>query len=420
MAKNSDPWGLPDLRGLGNTSLIGIWDPNQMTKTYNKTTGALIDQQNAGFGLYSSRPSYSKTRIQKIPGTSTPWRPPTAYSRYVYIQDTWQTADYTGPIWNTKTALKTVEFINSLNTAGAKVTIPNAYFMHNTASPGVDNPDVGNAVTRAEVECLLKLKDQKFDAGTFLAEAMKTASHLAHTAVDLYGTFVAMKHGEWNKLLNILSKRSPLHRRKVTVGKTAAQYWLEYNYAWKPLIGEVYGLYELLRERVSPALLLHANRTIRVDTEGANIGSPTYGIRYEAQAKLRRQVTVRLTAELEASAIRYLARAGLINPLAVAWEVVPYSFVVDWAVPVGNVLQALDATNGLRFVGGSRTIRSRLDSYVRFSSKTGSTQEGRAEVHKFDLKRTVYGSFPRPALYAKSPFSTSHLASAIALVRQLF
>jgi hypothetical protein len=47
----------------------------------------------------------------------------------------------------------------------------------------------------------------------------------------------------------------------------------------------------------------------------------------------------RLIAELyeELSLQRSL---GLVNPLEIAWEVVPYSFVVDWFLPVGSYIAA--------------------------------------------------------------------------------
>lgn len=36
------------------------------------------------------------------------------------------------------------------------------------------------------------------------------------------------------------------------------------------------------------------------------------------------------------------AKVGLTNPLSVAWELIPFSFVVDWFLPIGKYLDALD------------------------------------------------------------------------------
>jgi hypothetical protein len=45
------------------------------------------------------------------------------------------------------------------------------------------------------------------------------------------------------------------------------------------------------------------------------------------------------------------------NPLEWAWELIPFSFVVDWAFPIGDWLGALDAMTGVNSTIGTVTTK---------------------------------------------------------------
>jgi len=48
-------------------------------------------------------------------------------------------------------------------------------------------------------------------------------------------------------------------------------------------------------------------------------------------------------------------RMGLINPATIAWELIPWSFVLDWFVPVGKFLSNFSGSAGMTFTDSSRT-----------------------------------------------------------------
>jgi hypothetical protein len=55
-----------------------------------------------------------------------------------------------------------------------------------------------------------------------------------------------------------------------------------------------------------------------------------------------------------------LSSLGLTNPLNVAWELVPFSFVVDWFIPIGDFFNGLIPPQGISNVSGSLTTKLRI------------------------------------------------------------
>jgi hypothetical protein len=140
---------------------------------------------------------------------------------------------------------------------------------------------------------------------------------------------------------------------------------------------------------------------------------------------------------MENSINRTLASLGLTNLASVGWEVMPYSFVIDWAVPVGNWLNLQDADTGLEYVQGcvSSTIRQEQRgasfeglnglSYPdpNWSITSGSSSDIRQKAFRF--RRYVYyeapnAFFPRLRNPHSGEAKNTRLTSAIALITGAF
>jgi hypothetical protein len=123
----------------------------------------------------------------------------------------------------------------------------------------------------------------------------------------------------------------------------------------------------------------------------------------------------------------FLAQTGFTNPINLAWEVVPYSFVVDWFIPIGPWLETLNAWQGLVFRDGYITtfVRQNTTSTLAWSGKLGPTSTGvrsggMSREYVF-LQRGKLTTFPAgrfPSL--KNPFSVDHILNGLALLRTAF
>jgi hypothetical protein len=139
-----------------------------------------------------------------------------------------------------------------------------------------------------------------------------------------------------------------------------------------------------------------------------------YGLRYKIDSHLK----------------AFLAQTGFTNPLNLVWEVLPYSFVVDWFLPVGAYLEALGSFDGLEFVDGFKVTftRQRYIGIVNFSG-TYAPYSSWQRVHTYGtyrrdrikLDREKLTSFPRPDIPRfKNPLSVVHALNGLALLRTAF
>ena len=271
-------------------------------------------------------------------------------------------------------------------------------------------PDLSN---RLIAECMRKVADRKVNYGESLAESRKTLTHLAKTSSSLFRAILALRKGNFRRFASALG----ISKKRFWTGKTVSERWLEYQYAWLPLMSDIYDTSELLSEGLTRnGQLLSATRVI-TDSRPYESSSGWTVLRGTAKASYR----CKLFYRLDNPSIDALSRLGLINPLEVAWAVVPFSFVIDWVIPIGTLLEAYSATLGLSFVDGCISMKGEiLASGVHDKPNYAYYLDGsrfRWIMDHVGFQRVTCTATPLP--YFKSPFSTTHLASAVALARQL-
>lgn len=112
------------------------------------------------------------------------------------------------------------------------------------------------------------------------------------------------------------------------------------------------------------------------------------------------------------------SRLGLTNPASIAWELVPFSFVVDWFGTVGEFLASWTDFDGLEFIQPMTTImwKSSVDDYQKYLmpwdppvSKT---------IERFELKRTTGIAGPSILVRSYKPLSASRGLTAASLLVQ--
>lgn len=266
-----------------------------------------------------------------------------------------------------------------------------------------------NCESESITKALLRLNEEKVQIGTALAEAKQTLDMLAGATLTAGRALLAFKHGEFSRGFSIITgKNSPSFRRE------QANRWLQFQYGWKPLASDVYGAYNALIEDVAKPLLISASARSHHEWEGRA---------YDADAGFKILARTKLTGRLIDPYAQMMQSWGLINPLSVAWEVVPWSFAIDWFIPVGNTLAALTASAGLGYESGFTTFRGQGQWEWVGKAQPWETLEspGSYRVEMFKSTRFVHSHFPLARLYAdRNPFRGTRAPNALALLMNLF
>ena len=287
-------------------------------------------------------------------------------------------------------------------------------YLPNLAAAPVPPADL---LAQAQTEMLVKLADRKVHLGNALAESGKTVRMIASRTLSVLGAYRALRRGNFRAAataLGISQKRG--------FRKSASDQWLEWQYGWKPLLSDIYGGAELLQKgfRDKPVVRV-ARKVSRSSTQSGPVANPDY----------KGVCTVSVIAigfyKVNDEFSTQLSSLGLINPLEIAWELTPWSFVVDWFLPIGDWLTALTASTGMDFIDGCFSIKARGD-FLRENIPLSVPPAGALNVRRdlrvynkaFAFQRIPFSGAPSGQLYMKSPFkSETRIYNAIALIEQL-
>ncbi|DAD51312.1 maturation protein [ssRNA phage Gephyllon.4_22] len=282
---------------------------------------------------------------------------------------------------------------------------------------GVPNLVDGNTRNRLITECINKVADRKMELGNFLATGGKTASEIAHTLLRVLQAYRAARTGN----ARALGKALGLGTLSLSgTSKDAAKLWLEHRYGWLPLLSDLYDLSGVLKKGLGDkAPILHATRNLSDRYPWNPIGNQGYA---DMSGMMLVNNRCKLWYVLDDITLFRLSQLELVNPLEIAWELLPYSFVIDWVLPIGNVLAAWTGTWGLSFLDGC--ITSRAEGYAGGFHKHGMSGWDFSgipsfwSIDQFGMRRENL-NYAVPGLYVKSPFSWIHAANALALLRNL-
>jgi len=208
-----------------------------------------------------------------------------------------------------------------------------------------------------------------------------------------------------------------------------------------------FGVLPLLQDAYSAGTVLaklNLDETDRVKVKAVETGTSSavkttpissYGtiLGYDT-VELTRKVKVSYVLEydIQNGVLNALQGLGLVNPAEIAWEVLPWSFVVDWFIPIGNYINSLTADAGLSFRTGTKVVtttdtwkvtrRWTLERPTNPVNGSHSILGGGEASRTTETKvRTVLTTAPTPRLPRfKNPVTAYHLVEAISLLFQRF
>lgn len=264
--------------------------------------------------------------------------------------------------------------------------------------------------------------------GAFIAEGRESYGMIARRATGLYRSYKALRRGQFKKFLKELSvdpKRK--HRNKVrAAAHEASGLWLEYWFGWSPAVNDMFNAIEQLNRSPNPERLSASSGMklpfLHRSAGGSNARRDQYGT-----GKLFWKTGA--TCVLSNPDQALLASLGLINPLSIAWEVVPFSFVVDWFTQFGNVLDAKTDFLGIQLVDAYRTSIQKTVWYHDTWNNAGGMPPADRRVHNVVIEYRSFNMRRWPGLISPVALrpkllnfgsSTTRAATAVSLLTAIF
>lgn len=192
------------------------------------------------------------------------------------------------------------------------------------------------------------------DLALFLAEAGKTVSLLAQSGKRIAKIARDIKSG---KFLKWAPKAFAAFKAKpassiATGSNVFLDAWLEARYAWRPLLLDAQAAIKYLSMLSKGSRQTFRGYFGEQDAEeGYTFSTSSGGYEYFFNGTVTRDKGVRAGVLTEIDPGIALSRdLGFQNPLGLAWEVIPYSFVVDWFVNVSGFFAANNPTSGIKIL----------------------------------------------------------------------
>lgn len=274
-----------------------------------------------------------------------------------------------------------------------------------------------------------EIAGSSFNAGVALAESAKTCSMIASNATALYKSLRAAKRGNFRKAWDELQNRDGA--RPFSRPKRAASSFLELKYGWMPLLQDVHeGARFLAYNYNAPRRLRVVSQRNAGGQRARELDLPYWGLPDNGG-----NIMVNMIHKESKRVIAYVTEvdipqlSGLTDPLSIAWELVPYSFVADWFIPIGNWLQGRGLAQAIK---GQYVLMHRIQrkfNYVWINQNSGSPfrfiqRPDNAAWEQYYFDRKIFNNIPMPPRPIFKPLSSvvswSHATSAVALLTNVF
>lgn len=189
-------------------------------------------------------------------------------------------------------------------------------------------------------------KDANF--GETLVELGETIGLINKRIGTAYKLFSAIRDGKWAKAASMSGLDSVSNKVKnLPPSKRLANGYLEFQFGWMPLMNDIHNVIEAYGKGLLTKGDKIRGQSGRATKRGEDGFMPT--------GKLQGSATA--SGIVKNEVLANLNNLGLANPALMAWNKLPFSFVVDWFLPITPILGSLTAGAGLNCYSDSKTSR---------------------------------------------------------------
>lgn len=278
-----------------------------------------------------------------------------------------------------------------------------------------------------------KVIGSDFNMSVAMAELNESADLIANAARRIARYMGYMAKGQYAHALEaLLGELAPGTARRVRDRgrrrEEIASRHLEMQYGWKPLLQDTVAGAEALAEALNAPVRKSYRARVRVEKNyskhttigGSCLGPPSDYVGAAVKTHSR-SIICRFTEKPSVPKL-----LGLLDPEVVAWEKVPFSFVADWFIPVGDWLQARGFAQGLDavFIQSDKKTGRAFPPYTKdraqlIVSNPEDVLAVQPDFFKVEFSRVILTSLdvPKPRMQPLNKvLSWSRAANAVALL----
>lgn len=254
-----------------------------------------------------------------------------------------------------------------------------------------------NAYNKAYAKLVESLRGEKAGLGLTLVQHQQAWDMITERFHKLIRFTRELKRFKFNKAARILGVAKPKKLRRGS--KYFSQNYLEFHFGWSPLIGDIYSAIGVLASN-PPTRPLKARASVTERTFQSNPNGAFRHCTYVQKCQIGADYKItNLNLFLSES-------MGLVNPALVAWDAVPWSFVLDWFVNVSQILSSYTDFLGVELINPYRTFKSEFTVKELIDFTLGKVRSY-GEARGSNLERIV-GPLPRPVLRLRPPWRVSY------------
>lgn len=290
----------------------------------------------------------------------------------------------------------------------------------------VDMPVLTEMQTRAQARAYAsfegEIRGPTSAVGVNIAERSQAVYMIGNRVNQLLSAWRQFRKGNIRNGVSLLG----LQRRGVKnpVGKPtvkeAANLWLEYWFGWSPLVEDAHNAVGVIT-RTYYTRAEGAGKEVAVYSRDLNYGAynvmqPVGQMTVDTRCKIKSSVIISNPSYFLASQL------GLTSPLTVVWELIPFSFLVDWIANVQTWISSDLHHVGLGFPDATTTYKERAMSSValrtpRLNGKVDTIYPTSLTTARAFERRLGFTT-PELVLSIPNKWSWQRAATAVSLLAQ--
>lgn len=268
-------------------------------------------------------------------------------------------------------------------------------------------------VDRATNKAYAKFRDSVNEQAMMLvniAERQQAVDSLVKNVNRLGNCFALLRGGQRHAAMKALGLKPS--GDKWSRPRDASGIFLEWHFGWLPLLADIHATCNILQEDWTATIAVGKGSARTSKTK------PMSPWTWSQAMHLSVHVLMQATVRVRNPNLHRASQLGLINPMSVAWELVPFSFLVDWFIPVGDFLSSYTDFVGLDLENAFTTTYMIGDDFQIYQ------QPGYWNlITKYDgasMRRVTSISQPVVNFLPPGRLSVTRGATAIALLLQKF